>query len=361
MDESRYWLAFTLVQGIGPVKTRALVEHFGSLGAAWTASASSLQQAGLDKRALKNVVEARAQLDLEREWARVQKSGAQLLTWNDDEYPVRLKEIEDAPPALYVRGELSSADAFAVAMVGTRLATAYGKEVARTLAGELARNHVTIVSGLARGIDLIAHQSALEAGGRTLAVLGSGVDIIYPPEARALSEEIMQHGALISEYPLGTQPEANNFPPRNRIISGMSLGVIVVEAGLESGALITAAFALDQARDVFAVPGNIFNKSSQGTNRLIARGEAKLITRVEDVLEELQLEQVAQQQATRAVLPEDETERVLWSALSHEPTHVDDLRRNLDLPVSMISSTLIVMELKGLARHVGGMNYIKVG
>ena len=358
MDEPRYWLALSLVQGIGPVKTRALIEHFGTLQLAWQAAPSELQQAGLDKRALKNLLDAREQIDVEREWARLQRSQSQMLTWNDAAYPARLKEIEDAPPALYVRGELSAADEYAVAIVGTRLATTYGKEVTRGLAGDLARNRITIISGLARGIDLIAHEAALEAGGRTIAVLGSGVDVIYPPEARRLSEQIVTRGALISEYPLGTRPEASNFPPHNRIISGMSLGVVVVEAGLESGALITAGFALEQGRDVFAVPGNVFNKSSQGTNRLIQQG-AKLVMSFEDVLDELQLQRVAEHQQTREVIPEDETERVLWDALSQEPIHVDELRRQLDLPISTISSTLIVMELKGLARHVGGMNYIR--
>jgi DNA processing protein len=358
VDEPRYWLAFSLVQGIGPVKTRALIDHFGNLQVAWHAPLGELQQSGLDKRALQNLLRTRELVDVEREWQRFQKSRARLVTWNDEGYPARLKEIDDGPPVLYVLGDLSSADDYAVAIVGTRLATTYGKEVARTLAGELARNQITIVSGLARGIDLIAHEAALEAGGRTIAVLGSGVDVIYPPEARRISEQIAEHGALVSEYPLGTRPEASNFPPRNRIISGISLGVIVVEAGLESGALITAGFALEQGREVFSVPGNIFNKSSQGTNRLIQQG-AKLVSCLGDVLEELHLQQVAQEQETRTVIPEDATERVLWDALSQEPKHVDELRQHLDLPISTISSTLIVMELKGLARHVGGMNYIR--
>ena len=359
MDDSRYWLAFNLVQGIGPIKTRALVERFGDLHAAWHAPLDELQQAGLDKRALKNLLGAREHVDLDREWQHVLASRARLLTWKDETYPARLREVEDAPPLLYMLGDLVPADAYAVAIVGTRLATTYGKEVTRTLAGALARSGITVVSGLARGIDTTAHEAALEAGGRTIAVLGCGVDVVYPPEARRLSEQIVQHGAVLSEYPLGTRPEPGNFPPRNRIISGLSLAVIVVEAGLESGALITAGFALEQGRDVFAVPGNIFNKSCQGTNRLIQQG-AKLVTGIDDVLEELQLEGVVEHQQARVLIPADETERALWEALSHEPVHVDELRRNLDLPISTISSTLTVMELKGLARHVGGMNYIRV-
>lgn len=359
MSVNRYWLAFNLVQGIGPVKIRALIEQFGNLEAAWQAGVPALQQSGLDKRSLQNLLEARGSLDLDRELAKLDAAGVQALNWDDVDYPSRLREIADPPPLLYVRGSLLPVDDFAVALVGTRKATAYGKEVARLLATGLARNGITVISGLARGIDLVAHQAALDAGGRTIAVLGCGVDIIYPPEARRISEEIVQHGALLSDYPLGTRVDAKNFPPRNRIISGMTLGTVVVEADFSSGALITASFALDQDRDVFAVPGSIHSKASHGTNKLIQQG-AKLVTCVEDILEELQLEHAVQQQEIRANLPEDETERTLWNALSQEPLHVDDLRRALDLPVSTISSTLILMELKGLARHIGGMSYIRI-
>jgi DNA processing protein len=259
---------------------------------------------------------------------------------------------------LYVRGELKAVDEFAVAIVGTRQATTYGKEVARQLATGLAHSQVTIVSGLARGIDLIAHEAALTAGGRTIAVLGCGVDIIYPPEGRRISTQLIANGALISDLPLGTAPEPTNFPPRNRIISGLSLGVIVIEAGDESGALITADFALEQGREVFAVPGNIYSKSSRGTNRLIQTG-AKLVTCVEDVLDELNLKLVTQQAQVREEIPADDTERAVLNALSHEPIHIDELSRTLTMPIPILSATLTVMELKGMARQVGGMSYIR--
>ena len=358
MTDRRYWLAFNLARGIGPVKTRAVLDFFGDLEAAWRAPASELERAGLDKRAVRGLLEARKTLDLDKAVDQLAKAGAHLLTWDDADYPSRLKEITDPPPVLYVRGELKPVDEFAVAIVGTRNATTYGKEVARQLASGLAQNQVTIISGLARGIDLIAHQAALDAGGRTSAVLGCGVDVTYPPEARKLGERLTQQGALLSDLPLGTQPSAENFPPRNRIISGLTLGVIVVEAAEESGALITADFALEQGREVFAVPGNIYSKASKGAHRLIQQG-AKLVTCVEDVLEELQLQQVTQQALTREALPQDDTERAVWEALSHEPIHIDELSRILDLPIPMLSAALMVMELKGMARHVGGMNYIK--
>ncbi|MBI5877831.1 MAG: DNA-protecting protein DprA [Chloroflexi bacterium] len=359
MSDPRYWLAFNLAQGVGPVKTRALIAYFGDLQSAWQAGTDELTRAGLDRRAVDNIAQARATLDLDQHLARLERAETRLLTWDDPDYPERLAQIADPPPALYCRGEIRSEDSFAVAIVGTRLPTAYGKEAGRALATELARNRITIISGLARGIDLIAHQAALDAGGRTIAVLGSGVDVIYPPEARPLSEQIVQRGAIVSDYPLGTGPDGRNFPPRNRIISGMSLGTVVIEAGLDSGALITAAFALDQGREVFAVPGSIYSKTSLGANRLIQQG-AKLVTRAEDILEELHLEHAAQEAASREVLPEDETERALYTALSQEPAHVDDLGRSLQQPVSAITATLTLMELKGSARHVGGMYYVRV-
>lgn len=361
MTDTRYWLAFNLVQGIGPVKTRALLDHFGDLGAAWQASTADLVKAGLDRRSLENLISARSSLNLDREQEKLETSGARLLSWDDPDYPPRLKEIADPPPVLYVRGEVSPADEFSVSIVGTRRASAYGKEVARQLAAGLAQNHVTVISGLARGIDMAAHQAALDAGGRTIAVLGCGVDVVYPPEAARMAERIVEQGALVSDYPLGTRPDAANFPARNRIISGLSLGTIVVEAGLDSGALITAGFALDQGREMFAVPGSIYSQSSLGANRLIQRGEAQLITCFNDVLEELHLQQVTQQQQTREMLPQDETERALWAALSQEPAHIDELGRALELPISTLSSALMVMELKGLVRQVGNMSYIKTG
>jgi DNA processing protein len=223
----------------------------------------------------------------------------------------------------------------------------------------LSQAGVTIVSGLARGIDTVAHQACLEAGGRTIAVMGCGLDTIYPSQNRHLAAGIQNQGALVSEYALGTRPEARNFPPRNRIISGLSLGTIVVEADLSSGALITSGFALEQGREVFAVPGSIMARGSRGANRLIQQG-AKMVCGISDVLEELNLTMVSQQAQARAVLPENETEAILLERLSSEPVHIDTLSRTARLPVSQVSSTLALMELKGMIRQVGGMNYVLV-
>lgn len=357
MDEVAYWVAFNKVMGIGPARLRALLDYFGDIVTAWEADAADLRAAGLDRRSLANLLAARRSLDLEQELERLEQIAATVLTWESPDYPLNLRNVYDPPPVLYVRGQLLPEDDWAVAVVGTRRATVYGKEAARRLAGDLARNGVTVVSGLAIGIDSVAHQAALDAGGRTLAVLGSGVDVIYPEQNRRLAEAILEQGALISEYPLGTRPERSNFPPRNRIISGLALGVVVVEAGARSGALITADFALDQGREVFAVPGSIFQRSCEGSNRLIQEG-AKPVLAVNDILEELNLAQVAQQAEVRATVPTTPTEDAVLALLSAEPTHVDELGRAAGLPASTVASTLALLELKGLARQVGGMSYV---
>jgi DNA processing protein len=301
----------------------------------------------------------RTTVDLDSFTDRLVSQGISVLTWEDNAYPPRLKEIDQPPPVLYVRGELMDEDSWAVAIVGTRRVSAYGRQVTEELAAFLAQNGVTVVSGLARGVDAIAHQAALNAGGRTLAVLGSGVDRIYPPENRQLAEKMMQSGAVISDYAPGTPPESSNFPPRNRIISGLSMAVVVVEAGETSGALITAQFAVDQGREVFAVPGNILAPQSKGTNRLIQQGARPLLA-AQDILDVLNLTRVNEQRATRKVLPSDSVEVQLMDILTHEPLHVDEIRNRTGLSIHKVSATLVMMELKGLVRQVGGMNYVAV-
>jgi DNA processing protein len=296
-------------------------------------------------------------LDLEAEVERLDRAGVRVLTWDDPDYPPNLRQVYNAPPVLYVRGCLDKRDEWAVAVVGTRRASVYGKEAARMVGTGLAQAGVTVISGLARGIDTVAHRVCLDAGGRTVAVLGCGVDVIYPAQNARLAAEIVERGALVSEYALGTRPDARNFPPRNRIISGLALGTVVVEADLGSGALITAGFAAEQGREVFAVPGNIFARGSRGTNDLIQQG-AKMVCGVADILEELNLTMVSEQAQVRAVIPENETEAVLLQHLSAEPVHVDALGRAVKLPIAQVSSALALMELKGMVRQVGGMSYV---
>jgi DNA processing protein len=354
-----YWLGFSLVKGIGAVRFRALLEYFGQPEIAWQAPSEALRAAGLSEKIIENLERVRSGVSLEQIWERLQAQGIQILTWEDAAYPRRLKEIEQPPPLLYLRGELQPEDEWAVALVGTRRVTAYGRQVTEEIAEVLAHNGVTVISGMARGVDAIAHQAALKNGGRTLAVLGCGVDTIYPPEHRRLAEQIAAQGALLSDYPPGTPPDAANFPPRNRIISGLSLAVVVVEAGPESGALITAEFAVEQGREVFAVPGNITALQSQGANRLIQNGARPLLN-PRDLLEALELTLVTEYRAARVALPADEVEAQLFATLTHEPLHVDEIRARTALPIEKISATLALMELKGMVRQMGGMNYVAV-
>jgi DNA processing protein len=359
MDDKRYWIGFNLIKGIGAVRMQALIQYFGDLEIAWKATPADLAHAGLGSKVIERVIQARGQVDLEKLWKKIESQNIYILTWEDDSYPQRLKEIDQPPPVLYIRGEYLPDDLFAVAIVGTRRVTPYGRQITEELSSFLAVNGITVISGLARGVDAIAHQTALKAGGRTIGVLGSGVDKIYPPEHRALAEKMMGHGAIISDYAPGTPPDATNFPPRNRIISGLSLAVVVVEAGETSGALITAEFAAEQGREIFAVPGSILAPQSKGTNKLIQNGALPLLS-VDDLMQALDLTRMGKHKAARKNIPADETEALLMNALGVEPLHVDEIRNQTELPIEKVSATLALMELKGMVRQVGGMKYVAV-
>lgn len=358
-DTKKYWVGFNLVRGIGAARLRILLDHFGSIEDAWQAPVYALQATGLSSKLIDNLIQVRSEVSLDRVWDRLQTYGVEVLTWDDEDYPRLLTEIDQPPPVLYVRGKLLPEDDWAVAIVGTRRITAYGRIITEEVASFLARNRITVISGLARGVDGVAHKAALSSGGRSLAVLGSGVDRIYPPEHRTLAETMMQNGALISDYPLDTPPDSMNFPPRNRIISGLAQAVVIVEAGERSGALITAGFAADQGRDVFAVPGNINAPQSVGTNRLIQQGAHPLVN-PQEILEILNLTMVSQHQDARTALPADETEAQLLAVVNQEPTHIDDICNNASMPIETVTATLALMELKGMVRQMGGMHYISV-
>jgi len=359
MDDKKYWVGFNLIKGIGAVRMQALINHFEDLEAAWKAAPVDLARAGLSLKLIERIVQARGQVDLEKVWAKIESQGIKILTWKDEAYPQRLKEIEQPPPVLYVRGDYLPDDLFSVAIVGTRRVTPYGRQITEELSSYLAANGITVVSGLARGVDAIAHQTALKAGGRTLGVLGSGVDKIYPPEHRQMAEQMMGQGAILSDYSPGTPPDATNFPPRNRIISGLSLAVVVIEAGETSGALITAEFAAEQGREVFAVPGSILAPQSKGTNKLIQRGALPLLS-INDLMQALNLTRMDEHKAARKAIPADETEARVMRILGPEPLHVDEIRNQTELPIEKVSATLALMELKGMVRQVGGMNYVAV-
>jgi DNA processing protein len=360
MDDKKYWLGFNQVKGIGPAKLQALLGHFGSAERAWRATPDQLAAIGVDARTIQSFLDTRATLDLDQCLAQLAGTDVTVLTWDSPDYPELLRQIAAPPPVIYTRGQLEPVDQWAVAVVGTRRVSAYGKVITRELVTGLVANGITIVSGMARGIDGIAHRTALELNGRTIGVLGSGIDQLYPPEHKPLADKICQgQGAILSEYALGTPPESRNFPARNRVISGLSLGVVVVEAGERSGALITSRFAVEQDREVFAVPGNINSPASIGTNRLIQEG-AKLVTGIDDILDELNLRMVAEQKELLTVVPDSAEEAALLAQLSTDPTHIDELSRLSGLPSSLVSGTLTLMELKGMVQQVGGMNYVKL-
>ncbi|MBI5841855.1 MAG: DNA-protecting protein DprA [Chloroflexi bacterium] len=359
MDDRKYWIGFNLIKGIGAVRMQGLVAYFGDLESAWRADPAHLMEAGLGAKVIERVIQAREKVNLDQLWEKIESQGIKILTWQDESYPPRLKEIDQPPPVLYIRGEYLPDDLFAVAVVGTRRVTPYGRQVTEEIAAFLAANGMTVISGLARGVDAVAHSAALKAGGRTIGVLGSGVDKIYPPEHRALAEQMMERGGIISDYAPGTPPDASNFPPRNRIISGLSLAVVVVEAGETSGALITAEFAAEQGREVFAVPGSILAPQSKGTNKLIQRGALPLLS-ANDLMQALDLTRVGEQKTARKILPADETEARLMNVLGNEPLHVDEIRNQAELPIEKVSAALVLMELKGMVRQVGGMNYVAV-
>ena len=358
-DDKKYWIGFNLVKGIGSVRFRQIRSYFGDLSLAWHAPPEAFQQAGLPDRALKNLLKLRQEIDLDRYYAELLQKNVTVLTLLDEGYPKLLREIDQSPPVIYVKGALSPADELAVALVGTRRVSAYGQQITRDTSLFLAGHGLTIVSGLARGVDGLAHQQALKAGGRTIAVLGSGVDVIYPPEHRKLAEAICENGAVISDYPLGTQPDGVNFPPRNRIISGLSLATIVVEAGERSGALITADFAVEQGRDVFAVPGNVLSPASSGTNRLIQKGAYAMVS-PQDVLDVLDLSAIESHKTARKILPADTTEASILQVLGYEPLHIDAICLEVGLAIEKVSAALTMMELKGMVQHVGGMRYAAV-
>ncbi|MDR3013334.1 MAG: DNA-processing protein DprA [Chitinispirillales bacterium] len=364
-----YWIALNSIDGLGPVRIRRLMEVFGTPQAVFEASAElSLDKRlipALSREALRRKSElldaARRQID------ECAENRISILILDDEDYPVYLKEIFAPPPILYVKGDLSVFRDHALAIVGTRIPTTYGKNCTRDLTAELSGSAV-IVSGLARGVDTVAHESCLDAGGKTIAVLGCGLDRIYPPENKALAKRICENGALVSEFPLGTAPEPYNFPRRNRVISGMSCGVIVIEAGEKSGALITADYALQQNRTVFAVPGPITSAVSAGTFKLIRDG-AIPIRSSQDVFEHISAinfaphitappQKIRSEMPPRPALAAEEL--AVWDALSDTPDRVDTIAETCGLEIPQILGILLNLELKGFITQVGGQMFRRI-
>ena len=363
MSEYEALVALNMVWEMGSIRLKRLLEFFGTPQKILKVPLDKLNGVyGIGPEIAGKIHSLRPE-DVTKEFAQAEKLDLKIIDYTDKNYPENLKEIPGFPIVLYIKGELKPADKLSLAIVGSRRASFYGLTCAERLAGELARRQLTIVSGLARGIDTYAHRGALKQGGRTIAVMGSGFNNIYPQENKELAEEIAKNGAVISEFPLDAQPWKQNFPRRNRLISGLSLGTLVVEAARNSGALITADFALEQGREVFALPGKVDAKNSFGTNGLIKQG-AKLVSCVDDIMEELQPYVFSAPPERTSVVPQKlaiaEKESFLYNLISYQPALLDDIVEKLDIDIPEISSLLLRLQVKKLIKQLPGKLLVRV-
>ncbi len=362
MSDLSYWLALNSLSDIGPVLSGRLIAVFGSPENIFSMPANELKK-------IENIGASRVRsITGFNQWDVIQaeidnavKNNVKLVTINDKAYPEGLRRIPDAPLVIYVKGEIKEDDKYAVSIIGSRLHTDYGSRMAEKISYGLASYGLTVISGMARGIDTVSHKGSLKAGGRTIAVLGSGIDVPYPPENRNLMNSVASSGAVISEFPFGTPPNRENFPRRNRIISALSFGVVVIEATVDSGSLITVGYALEQGKEIFAVPGNITSKNSRGTNNLIKKG-ARLVENAEEIIDELRPQ-------IKGVLREDRVlsektlpsmtadEKLLYNCLGEEPKHIDKIVRETNMSTGMILSMLLNLEINGIVRQSGGKNF----
>ena len=360
-SDKPYWVAFNHINGIGAVRAGQLLKRFGNLRDAWTASRTDLVFSGISERLADQIIAFRSRNDPTALTESILKRNIKITIRTEPEYPGLLKEIDNPPTVLYYVGKLPDPDMKLIGIVGTRRMTSYGQNVAEELGRFLALNGIGVVSGLARGIDGAAQSSVVNADGMTYAVLGCGVDHIYPPEHRNLARSIVRNGAVISEYPPGTHPDRSNFPQRNRIISGMSSGVIIVEAGEKSGSLITARFAAEQGREVFVVPGKVTDLQSRGTNRLIRDG-ARPFYEKNEILEFLQTWQAAEPQKLNKPMQEafsTQEDKIILGLITNEALHIDEIVRKSGLPLSKVSSSIVLLELKGMVLETAPQTYQK--
>jgi len=356
----KYLNALNIISGIGPQKIKTLLGHFENTKAIWEVGLENLKYTKIGEKLAERIVVERNNINPDKEWEKLQKENIQILTFDSPGYPPLLKEIHNPPYLLYTKGKFNFLNSTPlISIVGSRKYTPYGSQIARNFSKDLSRAGFAIVSGMALGIDTFAHRGTLEAGGKTIAVLGNGLDekSIYPRNNLNLSREIEESGMLISEYPIGTQAGPLTFPARNRIVAGLSLGTLVVEAGESSGALITAQMALNANREVFSVPGQIFSLQSVGTNNLIKKG-ARLVSGLKDILEELNMSLQKETGEKIPRIPATENEKVLLEILSPEPIHIDNISKLSKLGTAEVSSALSMMEIKGWVKNIGGQNYI---
>ncbi|MCK6456306.1 MAG: DNA-processing protein DprA [Phycisphaerae bacterium] len=370
-DAGRQCMQFAHCDGVGPIRFSRILLRCRSIEAALAASATELARIdGIGPETAAKIVASRNQFDVEGEVQRARAAGVRIVACLDPDYPPGLKTIADPPPVLYVRGRIEPADAVSLAIVGARHCTRYGLEQAQRFAALAAQAGMTVVSGMARGIDSAAHQGALHAGGRTLAVLGCGLEYLYPPDAGPLAERIAANGALLSELPMSTPPDEKNFPRRNRIIAGLALGALIVEAAARSGALITARLANEYNREVFAVPGRLDSPHADGCNALIQRGEAKLVTSFGDILSELgevgrtlmpvAPDGKAHESAPRPVVPLDPEQTAILAAFEQEPMSIDHLAEATGFAPARVAALVTMLQLKGVVRGAGPNFYEKV-
>lgn len=359
-DNLKYLIGLSHFSKFGPVRLKKIKKYFPNYRQAFEGNVKEFMLAGIEENISNEFIATRVNINLNQLLNKLENENIKITTPEDKLYPRLLREIYSPPEILYYKGELKENDEFTLAIVGTRKYTSYGQRVGEQITKDLAQNNLTIVSGLALGIDSLVHDATLKVEGRTIAVLGTGVDkqSIYPSSNRYLADKIISSGgAVISEFPLGTPPLRHHFPQRNRIISGLSLGTLVIEAGEKSGALITAKFALEQNREVFAVPGNIYSPVSVGPNNLIKQG-AKTVNTANDIMEALDLVKITTYIDNKKIIPESTEEEIITTHLTSEPIHINDLIRLTKLDTNVINSTLIIMEMKGMIKNLGNMHYI---
>ena len=362
MKNDKYWVGLSMINGLGPINIQNLFRFFKTPEKIWSATLNELKQVdNIGENRAKKIIKKRNKLDLDKELEKLEEKNIKFILLKNREYPEILKNIYDPPPILYYKGKNIFQDT-GLAVVGSRRSTSYGRRTARKIGYSLAQQGFTIISGMARGIDSHGHRGALDATGKTIAVLGSGLDYVYPPENKKLFEQIQENGAVISEFPPGTKPTSGNFPRRNRIISGLSRGVIVIEAAQRSGSLITASQALEQGREVFAVPGNIDRPQSKGTNNLIREG-AKIVTKVEDVLEELFLYNDVENNKMKALYPElkQEEKEIIDLFTVNPELDLDQIVDNCNYDISKVNRLLLKLELKGILDKKPGKKYLFKG
>ena len=365
MDNKKDWIALNLVSGIGKVIFTRLLNHFGRASNVLKASYQELNKVkGIGDKIAREIISLKDGKVIEKELSLIKKNNVEILTLDSEDYPELLKAIYDPPPVLYMKGSMKN-NGYPIAIVGSRMPTAYGKTVTEKMSRELVSRGFTIVSGMARGIDTIAHSTALKEGGNTIAVLGCGLNRVYPQENYRLMDNISLKGAVLSEFPMDTPPYRENFPLRNRIISGLSLGTLVIEASEKSGALITAKQSLEQGREVFAIPGNVNASNSRGTNSLIKEG-AKLVEDVDDITSELKalpksLKEKMYEKAAGKLLPDMSKEEItVYSQLDETPLHIDVIAKKSSLPVNKVSAILLSLEMNGVIRQEAGKMFAKI-